>query len=266
MKLRKVLCIGGSDSSGGAGIQADLKAVSACGCWGLTVVTAVTAQNTKGVSGIYPVDPAFVAKQMDVVLSDIGVDAIKTGMLPTEEIIQAVVKKIKKYKLKNVVVDPVMIAKGGRTLMTGKARQMLVQTLLPLALVITPNIPEAETLSKNKIKTMADMKDAAAVIYESGAANVVIKGGHLPDRKHADVTDILYSGSGYCEFSSARIRSCHTHGTGCTFASGLASGLARRKSLADAVLQAKITVADAIRKAVVLGHGYGSVNVFEKFS
>lgn len=263
MTLRKVLCIGGSDSSGGAGIQADLKAVSACGCWGLTVVTAVTAQNTKGVSGIYPVEPAFVARQLDVVLSDIRVDAIKTGMLPTEEIIRVVVKKIKKYKLKNVVVDPVMIAKGGRTLMTGKARQALLRTLLPLALVVTPNIPEAETLSKKKIKTMADMKDAAAVIYESGAANVVIKGGHLPGHQRADVTDILYDGSGYCEFSSARIRSRHTHGTGCTFASALASGLACRKSLADAVLQAKITVAGAIEKAVILGKGHGSVNVFE---
>ena len=262
MKLRKVLCIGGSDSSGGAGIQADLKAVSACGCWGLTVVTAVTAQNTKGVSGMYPVDPACVAKQLDVVLSDIGVDAIKTGMLPTEEIIQAVVKKIKKYKLKNVVVDPVMIAKGGRALMSGKARQALVQVLLPLALVVTPNIPEAEALSKRKIKTLGDMKEAATIIHKAGAANVVIKGGHLTDHKHADVTDILYDGSGYCEFSSARIRSRHTHGTGCTFASVLASGLARRKSLVDAVLQAKITVTGAIQRAVIPGHGYGSVNVF----
>ena len=213
MKLRKVLCIGGSDSSGGAGIQADLKAVSACGCWGLTVVTAVTAQNTKGVSGIYPVDPAFVAKQMDVVLSDIGVDAIKTGMLPTEEIIQVVVKKIKKYKLKNVVVDPVMIAKGGRTLMTGKARQMLVQTLLPLALVITPNIPEAEVLAGVKIAAAEDVREAARRIRQMGARHVVVKGGHL----EGAAVDVFYDGNTFHEFKAERIDTSNTHGTGCTF-------------------------------------------------
>lgn len=262
MKLFNVLCIGGSDSSGGAGVQADLKAVSACGGWGLNIITAITAQNTKGVSGIDPVDPKFVAKQLDVVLNDIRVDAIKTGMLPTEEIIQVVVRKIKKYKLENVVVDPVMIAKGGRKLITGKARQALVQKLFPLALVVTPNIPEAEVLSKTKIKTISDMKDAAANIREFGTANVVIKGGHLPGNKKSDVTDILYNGAGYCEFSSARIHSRNTHGTGCTYASVLAAGIAQGKSIVDAALQAKIMVAAAINNAVTLGEGYVSANVF----
>lgn len=264
MKPFNVLCIGGSDSSGGAGIQADLKAVSVCGCWGTSVITAVTAQDTGGVWGIYPVAPAFVGKQMDTVLRDIGTGVMKTGMLPTNEIILTVINKIKKYDLKKIVVDPVMIAKGGKHLMTGKARQTLLQKLLPLAFVVTPNIPEAEIMSKMKIKTISDMKDAAAKIHESGVEHVVIKGGHLPGNKNTDVTDILYNGTGYCEFSSEKINSRNTHGTGCTYASALASGIARGKSVIGAALQAKIIVAAAIKDAVIPGKGYGSVNVFGK--
>lgn len=261
MKPVKVLCIGGSDTSGGAGIQADLKAVSACGCWGMSVITAVTAQNTGGVSGIYPVAPEFVAKQLDTVLKDIGADAVKTGMLPTEEIIQAVVRKIKKYKINKVVVDPVMIAKGGKNLMNGKARTALVKDLLPLAFAVTPNIPEAEILAKMKIKSIPDMKEAALKIHELGVKNVLIKGGHLPAHKKSDVTDILYNGSCY-EFSSQRIHSRDTHGTGCTYASALSAGIARGGGIVDAALQAKIMMVAAIKNTVTLGMGYGSVNVF----
>jgi len=261
MKPVKILCIGGSDSGSGAGIQADLKAVSACGSWGLCVITAVTAQNSKGVSAIFPVSPVFVGKQIDVIINDTGADAVKTGMLPTEEIVKIVVRKIKKYKLKKVVVDPVIIAKGGKTLMPNIARTALMKELLPLAFVVTPNIPEAEILSKMKITSVDDMKQAAVKIHALGVKNVLIKGGHLPAGKDADVTDILYNGSFY-EFSSRRINSSDTHGTGCTYASALAAGIARGNSVVDAALQAKIMITSAIKNAVKPGKGYGSVNVF----
>lgn len=261
MKPLKVLCIGGSDSSGGAGIQSDLKAVSACGCWGLNVITAVTAQNTHGVAGIYPVSPDFVGKQLDIVLSDIKVDAVKTGMLPTEEIVRMVAKKIIKYKIKKVVVDPVMIAKGGRTLMQKKAREALIQELMPLAFVVTPNIPEAEILSKMKIASIADMKKAAVRIHEFGVKNVLIKGGHLSGGRKSDVADVLYNGN-YYEFSSKRIHLKDIHGTGCTYASALTAGLARRCSIVDAALRAKIMTTAAMKNAVKPGKGYRSTNVF----
>jgi hydroxymethylpyrimidine/phosphomethylpyrimidine kinase len=261
MKPVKVLCIGGSDSSSGAGIQADLKAVSACDSWGLCVVTAVTAQNTHGVSGIYPVTPAFVGKQIDAVMNDMGADAVKTGMLPSVEIVQTVAKKIKKYKLKKVVVDPVMIAKGGKTLMQNKARAALIKDLLPLAFAVTPNIPEAEILSKMKIASVDDMKKAALKIHELGVKNVLIKGGHLPGSINSDVTDILYNGN-YYEFSSGRINSRDIHGTGCTYASVLAAGIAQGESIVDSALRAKIMIIAAIKNAINPGKGYGSVNVF----
>ncbi len=264
MKPVKVICIGGSDSSGGAGIQADLKAVIACGCWGSSVITAVTAQNTHGVSGIYPVSPAFVAKQLDVVLNDIGCDALKTGMLHTSEIVQTVAKKIKKHKITKVIVDPVMIAKGGKTLMQKKAQAALVKDLLPLALAVTPNIPEAEILSKMKIKSIADMKEAAVKIHELGVKNVLIKGGHLPGSGKSDVTDILYDGNFY-EFSSKRINLSGFHGTGCTFASTLAAGIAKGENMIDSALRAKILITSAIKNAVNPGKGFGAVNVFGEY-
>lgn len=260
MKPVKVLCIGGSDSSGGAGIQADLKAVSARGCWGLSVITAVTAQNTKGVFGIYPVTPAFVGKQMDVVLQDTGADAVKTGMLPTADIIHTVAQKIKRYKIKTLVVDPVMIAKGGKTLMPGQARVALIKELLPLALAVTPNIPEAEILAKIKIKSIEDMKEAAIRIHESGVRNVLIKGGHLAGKK-TDITDVLYNGNFY-EFSSQRIPVQNIHGTGCTFASALTAGIARGESMIDASLRARILIIAAIKNHVKTGKGYSPANIF----
>src|SRR5664279_4523244 len=179
MEPVKVLCIGGSDSSGGAGIQADLKAVSACGCYGLSVITAVTVQNTCGVQSIHPVPQKFILAQLDSVLGDIGADAVKTGMLLTAGAVESVVKKVKEYSLEKLIVDPVMIAKGGRTMMQEKARQALVKKLLPLAFVVTPNIPETEVLAQCKIETVAGMKKAAALIHGLGVKNVVIKGGHL---------------------------------------------------------------------------------------
>ena len=261
MKPVKVLCIGGSDSSGGAGIQADLKAVNAYGCWGMSVITAVTAQNTLGVQDVFAVPAEFVKKQMDVVLSDIGPDAVKTGMLLNADIVSAVAEIVKKYNIRKLVVDPVMVAKGGRKLMLVKARQALIKKLLPLALVVTPNIPEAEELAQMEIKNIADVKKAAKIIYETGVQNVLIKGGHLKSGKNKFVVDILFDGKNYLEFSAPRIDSSDTHGTGCTYASALACGLASGKDVVAAAGEAKELVTRAIKNSVSLGLGHGSVNV-----
>ena len=260
----KVLCIGGSDSSGGAGIQADLKAVSACGCYGMSVITAVTAQNTQGVQSIHPVPRKFILAQLDSVLSDIGVDAVKTGMLLTAGAVESVVKKVKEYRLEKLIVDPVMVAKGGHSLMQDRSRDVLIKELLPLALVVTPNIPEAEVLAQMKIGSVAAMKKAAVIIQKLGAKNVLIKGGHLPGSRRSGALDILFDGERYYEFSSPWIHTKNTHGTGCTYASVLASALAREKNIIDAVWQAKIMVTAAIENALRLGKGHGSVNVFGK--
>ena len=237
MEPVKVLCIGGSDSSGGAGIQADLKAVSACGCYGLSVITAVTAQNTQGVQSIHPVPRKFILAQLDSVLSDISADAVKTGMLLTAGAVESVVKKVKEYCLEKLIVDPVMVAKGGHSLMQDKSRNVLIKKLLPLAFVVTPNIPEAEALAQMKIRSVAAMKKAAVIIHEMGAKNVLIKGGHLPGSKRSGALDILFDGDHYDEFSSPWIDTKNTHGTGCTYASALAAGIAKGESVFDAALQ-----------------------------
>lgn len=261
MKPAKVLCIGGSDSSSGAGIQADLKAVSACGCYALSVITAVTAQNTFGVQGIFEVSKEFVAKQMEAVLSDIGADAAKTGMLLTAGIVGAVAGMIKVFNIDKLVIDPVMLAKGGRNLMLTRARQALVKKLLPLAMVVTPNVPEAEELTGMEIKSVAAMKKAAAVIHKFGVRNVLIKGGHLKRNKQKEVIDILFDGKKYKEYSSPLIDLPGAHGTGCTYASTLASGLALGKDVERAALEAKSLVTSAIINSVSLGAGHVSVNV-----
>ena len=265
MKPVRVLCIGGSDSSGGAGIQADLKAISACGCYGLSVVTALTAQNTLGVQDIYPVSPKFVAQQLESVLSDIGADAVKTGMLLTAGIVQIVVRKIKEYNISKVVVDPVMIAKGGRSLMQDKAREALVKKLLPLAFVVTPNIPEAQHLAQAQIKSVDEMKKAAALIHKLGAKNVLIKGGHLPGAKQSGAIDILYDGNKYYEFFAPWIDSYDTHGTGCTYASALAAEIAHGENVVAAAEKAKKLVTDAIKNSLKIGAGHGSVNALFKY-
>jgi hydroxymethylpyrimidine/phosphomethylpyrimidine kinase len=262
----KVLCIGGSDSEGGAGIQADLKAVSACGCYGLSVITAVTAQNTLGVQSIHPVPRKFILAQLDSVLSDIGADAVKTGMLLTVGAVDSVAEKVKEYRLEKLIVDPVMVAKGGHSLMQDKSRNALIKKLLPLALVVTPNIPEAEALSQMKIGSVAAIKKAAVIIQKLGAKNVLIKGGHLPGSRRSGALDILFDGKHYDEFSSPWIDTNNTHGTGCTYASALAAGIAKGERVFDAAWQAKIIVTAAIENAFSLGHGHGSVNVFGKNS
>ncbi|MGD0022122.1 MAG: bifunctional hydroxymethylpyrimidine kinase/phosphomethylpyrimidine kinase [Smithellaceae bacterium] len=265
MKQAVVLCIGGSDSSGGAGIQADLKAVSACGCYGMSVVTAITAQNTLGVQDIYPVSPKFVAQQLEAVLSDIGADAVKTGMLLTAGVVQIVAKKIKEYNISKVVIDPVMMAKGGRSLMQDKALEAIVKKLLPLAFVVTPNIPEAERLTRSKIKSVDEIKRAAVLIHKLGAKNVLIKGGHLPGAKQSGAVDILYDGDKYYEFSAPWIDTRNTHGTGCTFASALAAEIASGKNVVAATGKAKKLVTGAIKNSLKIGAGHGPVNALFKY-
>lgn len=256
----KVLCAGGSDSGGGAGIQADLKAMAACGCYGTSVITSLTAQNTLGVQEIIPVPGKFIAAQMDSVLSDIGADAVKTGMLLTGSAVDVVAEKILQYRLKKVVVDPVMIAKGGRVMMQDAARKAVVKKLLPLSFVVTPNIPEAEALTGLQIRSVADMKKAAAIIADTSVKNVVIKGGHLPESRKKSSIDILYDGKTYHEFKAAWITTKNTHGTGCTFASALAAHLARGLSAVDAVNQAKFVVTKAISNGLWIGKGHGPVH------
>lgn len=257
----KVLSIGGSDSSGGAGIQADLKAVQACGCYGMSVITAVTAQNSLGVQGVFPVSSAFIRQQLISVISDIRVDAVKTGMIWNSGAVRVISDVVGRYKVQKLVIDPVMVAKGGSVLMKEDTRKALVKELFPLALVVTPNIPEAESLSGMKIKKIAHMRKAAEIIFNMGAKNVLVKGGHLHGEEKKISMDILYDGKKYQEFSAEWIHTKNTHGTGCTFASLLAAGIAQGRNISDAAQFAKIMVTKAINNSISLGKGHGTLNV-----
>ncbi|WP_027417810.1 bifunctional hydroxymethylpyrimidine kinase/phosphomethylpyrimidine kinase [Aneurinibacillus terranovensis] len=257
MGTYRALTIAGSDSGGGAGIQADLKTFQELDVYGMSVLTALTAQNTLGVQDVLPIPPEFVAKQIDSVLSDIGVDAIKTGMLFNRPIIETVVEKIKQYEIKNLVVDPVMIAKGGAPLLLEEAIAAVRVHLLPIAEVVTPNIPEAEVLTGLTITNVEQMKEAARILHGWGAQHVVVKGGHGGG---AEVTDILFDGSAFVEFTGTRIETQHTHGTGCTFAAAIAAGLAARKTVREAVEQAKAFITAAISDTLGIGSGHGPTN------
>jgi hydroxymethylpyrimidine/phosphomethylpyrimidine kinase len=256
MEVKRVLTIAGSDSGGGAGIQADLKTITTMGGFGMSVITALTAQNTLGVQGVYEIPVEFIEKQFDSVATDIGVDAAKTGMLSSSEITRCVAKKIRQYKIRRLVVDPVMVAKGGSPLLREEARGALVKELIPLAMVVTPNIPEAEVLAGMRIVTKDNMKKAAVKIYRLGAKNVVVKGGHL----EGDAMDLLFDGKAFHEITAKRIETKHTHGTGCTFASAIATGLARGYGVLEAVNRAKDYVTEAILSGLAIGGGQGPVN------
>ncbi len=256
MKLIRVLTVAGSDSCGGAGIQADLKTITALGAYGMSVITALTAQNTLGVQGVYEVPAEFVVKQFESVMSDIGVDAVKTGMLANTEILTAVAGMIRKYGIEKVVVDPVMAAKGGEALIKGKVREKLVRELIPLAFVVTPNIPEAEVLAEMKIASARDAKEAARIICSQGAKNVLVKGGHL----EGDAVDILYDGDKFYTFSAERIDKKDTHGTGCTYSAAIATLLAKGQNVYEAVKGAKAYITEAIRTARGIGAGYRLIN------
>ena len=258
MKIYKALTIAGSDSGAGAGLQADLKTFTALGVYGTSVVTAITAQNTTGVTRVLETPAPLVAAQIDAVLDDIGADAVKTGMLANARIIRTVADKIQEHGIQHLVVDPVMIAKGGRVLLHPDAIQTLQTRLFPLATVVTPNIPEAQALTSVEGIGMRAIQEMAQRIFNSGAKHVVIKGGH----RRGAATDVLYDGSVFLEFPAARIRTKNTHGTGCTFSAALACGLARRLPVEVAVAAAKEFVTQAIRRAFAIGAGHSPVNHF----
>ncbi len=254
--MRRILTIAGSDSGGGAGIQADLKAITLLGGFGMSVITALTAQNTLGVYGIHEIPSSFVEKQMEVVLSDIGADAIKTGMLAHSEIIRVVARKIRQYGLKYVVVDPVMVAKSGDSLLRKDAREALIRELIPLAWIVTPNLPEASVLAGFKVASVEEMRKAARRIHQLGAKHVVVKGGHLKGK----AVDLLYDGKRFEEIVAPRVETKNTHGTGCTFASAIATLLARGDAVDEAVRKAKNFITMAIQTGLNLGKGHGPTN------
>ncbi|MBI9074419.1 MAG: bifunctional hydroxymethylpyrimidine kinase/phosphomethylpyrimidine kinase [Desulfatibacillum sp.] len=253
-----VLSIAGSDSGAGAGIQADLKTLTALGVYGTTAITAITAQNTLGVSDWWEVPPDMVAAQIRAVVSDMGADAVKTGMLGGPETVRVVAREIRELGLKNVVVDPVMKAKGGKALLLPESRKVLVEDLFPLARVVTPNLDEASELLGRVVNDLSLMKEAARAIHGMGADFVVVKGGHLDGEPY----DLLFDGRDFFEFSGKRFSTPHSHGTGCTFASAIAAGLAHGMEVREAVFRAKEFITRAIRHGLPLGKGHGPVNHF----
>lgn len=254
--LVRVLTIAGSDPSGGAGIQADIKTITALGGYAMAAITALTAQNTQGVKGVYPVPADFVAQQVQLCLEDIGVDAVKTGMLYDADIIAAIAVLLKQYPV-TLVLDPVMIAKGGAPLLQKQAVHALKAHLLPQAFLVTPNIPEAVALTGIAIYNQTDAEKAAKVLLAMGAKNVLIKGGHGAGET---LVDVLVTADGVQAFPVPRIDSRHTHGTGCTLASAIATRLAQGKAMSQAVQQAQAYVQRAILQAPGFGKGHGPLN------
>ncbi len=251
--MKKVLTIAGSDCSGGAGIQADLKTFAAHGVYGMSVIVSVVAENTCRVIDIRDITPDMIKKQMDAVFEDITPDAVKIGMLSGQECMEAVALKLEQYKPGNVVIDPVMIAKGGHALMKEEALVFFIKRLIPLAGMLTPNIPEAEAIAGMRINTPEDMKKAAVSIYQMGAGSVLVKGGHLD----GDAEDILFDGKEFYIYSTRRIKTKNTHGTGCTFSSAIASNLALGLPFQKAVENAKEYVTMAIEHSLEIGKGHG---------
>jgi hydroxymethylpyrimidine/phosphomethylpyrimidine kinase len=259
-QIPRAMTIAGSDSGAGAGIQADLKTFAALGVYGTSVLTAITAQNTLGVTDVLELPTSLIETQIDAVVSDIGADAVKTGMLSSSSIIVTVAEKIQEYGLSRLVVDPVMIAKGGDRLLREEAVGALRRHLLPLAQVVTPNAPEAQVLTNRVVENLDGARAAARELVAMGARAAVVKGGHL----EGPPTDVLYDGKEFSELTAERIDSTSTHGTGCTFASAIAAGLAKGLTLGEAVAQAKEYVTEAIRQAFPMGKGFGPLNHFHR--
>ncbi|CAG7657326.1 bifunctional hydroxymethylpyrimidine kinase/phosphomethylpyrimidine kinase [Paenibacillus allorhizosphaerae] len=255
--IYKALTIAGSDSGGGAGIQADLKTFQMLEVYGMSALTAVTAQNTLGVHGIYDMPLEGIAKQIDAVFEDLGVDAAKTGMLSQPQVIELVAERVRAHGLERLVVDPVMIAKGGASLLAESAQDALREKLLPLAAVVTPNIPEAEVITGRKISTLDEMKEAAVcIVKQFGAGAAVVKGGH----SEGAPTDVLYDGEQFYLLTAERYTTRHTHGTGCTFSAAITAELAKGRTLLDAVHTAKRFITLAIRDELGIGGGHGPTN------
>lgn len=259
--MKTALSIAGSDCSGGAGIQADIKTMSALGVFGMSVIVSVVAENTSRVISIEDISPKVIADQIDAIFEDIKVDAIKVGMLSSPACMQTVASKLKEYRPKHIVIDPVMYAKNGCPLMQEESIDTLISTVIPLASLLTPNIPEAEKIANMEIKTVEDMQEAAKRIVDLGASAVLVKGGHYI----GDAKDILYDGKKYYSFIQKRIDTKNTHGTGCTLSSAIASYLALGEDLTSAVEKAKIYVTGAIENALEIGKGCGPTNHFFSF-
>jgi hydroxymethylpyrimidine/phosphomethylpyrimidine kinase len=257
--MKRALTIAGSDSGGGAGIQADLKTFAAHGVYGMSAITAVTAQNTLGVSAVHAVPADIVIAQIEAVASDIGADAVKTGMLATAAIVEAVAAAIEDLDLPCVVVDPVMVAKGGSRLLDDEAVDTMRTELLPRAMVITPNADEAAALLDEEVRTLDQARSAARRLKELGAGAVIVKGGHL---EGAEAVDVLFDGTSLVELTAPRVQTSSTHGTGCTFASAIAANLALGMDLKRAADRAKRYVSEAIARAPRIGHGHGPLGHF----
>ena len=253
------LTIAGSDSGGGAGIQADLKTFAALGVYGTSAITAVTAQNTLGVTAIGVLSADLVTAQIEAVAGDIEIHATKTGMLARAAIVEAVAAAVEDLELPNLVVDPVMVAKSGDRLLDDEGIQTLCTELLPRARVVTPNIPEAEVLSGKRISSADTAREAAQRIHAMGAAAVIVKGGHAAGD---EIVDLLFDGKQFIEFRTPRVKSSNTHGTGCTFASAIAAHLALGRSLPEATARAQAYVAGAIRHGLAIGKGHGPLDHF----
>jgi hydroxymethylpyrimidine/phosphomethylpyrimidine kinase len=273
--IPRALTIAGSDSGGGAGIQIDLKVFTLLGVWGMSAVTAITAQNTLGVSGIYSLPAEAIAEQIDAVVTDIGVDALKTGMLATPEHVRVVAAKIAEHRLQNLVVDPVMVAKGGARLIGDDAKDVLRDELLSLATIVTPNIPEAEVLTGVRIGGLDDMREAARRVVGLGARAVLVKGGHMvlpvvgsgaghtggaAGGRAERVADIFYDGQEYIEMSGPKFYTKNTHGTGCSLSAAIAAELAKGQALLDAVRTARKYIEAAIAESLSIGGGHGPTN------
>jgi len=262
--MKKVLTIAGSDSSGGAGIQADLKSFSANGVYGMSVITAITAQNTMGVFAVCDLESEIIKAQIDAVFTDIVVDAVKIGMVSKISTIDVISEKLKLYKPKNIVLDPVMISKSGYSLLKPESKSALIKKLIPLASLITPNVPEAEEILKEvnsditEIETVEDMEKAAKEIYKLGCKSVLLKGGHML----GDAVDVFYDGKEILHFTSSRIDTKNTHGTGCTLSSAIAANLALGHDMKDAIKKSKDYITTAIKHSLDIGHGVGPTNHF----
>lgn len=254
--MKKVMTIAGSDSGGGAGIQADIKALTSLGVYATSAITAITSQNTMGVRDVMPVPPEMVASQIDAIMEDIGTDGVKTGMLFSSSIIRTVAEKAVQYRWKILVVDPVMISKSGHRLLEEEAISSLKSFLIPLATILTPNIYEAEVLSGMEIRSLNDMKEAAQRISRLGANGVVIKGGHLS----GDPLDLLLWNGEFYEFRGRRVETKNTHGTGCTFASAIVAFLVKGKTAPEAVNLSKQYIERALTHPYTIGKGSGPVN------
>ena len=256
--MKKVLSIAGSDCSGGAGIQADLKTFSAHGVFGMSVIVSVVAENTSRVIDIQDITPDMIEKQIDAVFEDIEVDAVKIGMLSQLDCMEMVAAKLRQYTPKNIIIDPVMYAKNGCPLMNPTSIDTLIKTIIPLGNLLTPNIPEAEKIAGIKIYDAGDMEKAAIAIYQMGCKNVLVKGGHAV----GNATDILFDGNEFHRFSAERIDTQNTHGTGCTFSSAIAANLALGLDMREAVSKAKEYVTIAIRHSLSIGKGHGPTHHF----